>query len=92
MSGVIRNIIDVSERMPSKPLVWRLAKLMEEVGEVAETICKDKPDEFIDECADAMIVLIDMVNKAVDGDAEAILMEAVNRKLIRWETKYGGVK
>lgn len=92
---IIDNIEEVCWIMhdPERTVEAKMVKLMEEVGEVAECISKSKPtQEMIDECADSLIVIVDMLHCAGIDDIQSALEEAVSRKLVRWQTKYGKLK
>ena len=89
----LEAIVEVSKRMPEKGIFERMSKLTEEVGEVATALNKgESKQEFIDECADSIIVLMDMVRIVAGENALKDIDEAVKRKLRRWESKYGDVK
>lgn len=91
--NTLESIIEVSKRMPDKPIFERMSKLTEEVGEVATALNKGESDQsFIDECADSIIVIIDMVRIVAGENALEDIDNAVKRKLFRWESKYGDVK
>lgn len=86
----LEAIVEVSKRMPEKGIFERMSKLTEEVGEVATALNKGESEqEFIDECADSIIVLMDMVRIVSGENAVEDIDEAIRRKLLRWETKYG---
>ncbi len=86
----LEAIVEVSKRMPEKGIFERMSKLTEEVGEVATALNKGESDQsFIDECADSMIVIMDMVRIVSGENAVEDISEAIRRKLIRWENKYG---
>lgn len=87
MKYIIHRIVEVSDRMPSKGIYERMSKLTEEVGELAGEVNKgNSPDDFIKECADVLIVLVDIVNK---HSGMGRLSHAVDLKLRRWESLYG---
>ena len=91
--NTLESIIEVSKRMPDKPIFERMSKLTEEVGEVATALNKGESDQsFIDECADSIIVIMDMVRIVAGENALEDIDNAVKRKLFRWESKYGDVK
>ena len=93
---MIDNILEVSKEAPDRHILYVLAKLMEEVGELAQEIninegFINKPhgkDGIIGECVDIINCCVDIIYLNNNNISKEEIEEISNNKLNKWKSHF----